>query len=138
MTDYHEARDVDGKLYIPAVGLARALDKAREQGREIERAKWMSLLTPRERMIARIREACEEAGIRCEDVMCDSHIRDRKVCRVRYDLFLEFNEGGMSAHRLGKLFNRDHKTVLYGIKVARERRDEAKNSSSNSGARDTK
>ena len=63
MSGLIEARDVDGELYVSATGLANALERARKQGMEIERAKWLCMLTPseRKRVLAR-EERAEKRG----------------------------------------------------------------------------
>lgn len=122
MSELVEARDVDGQLYVSAVGLTKALDKAREQGKEIERAKWMGMLTPLERRMMRVREACVEGGVDIHELMTGRG-RDPKVVKVRQRLFHEFREEGMSLPDIGRFFKRDHTTVLYGIHKERERRE---------------
>lgn len=124
MSELFDARDVDGQLYVSALGLTQALEKAREQGKEIERAKWMSMLTPYERRIVRVREACVEGGVDIHELMTGRG-RDPKVVRVRQRLFHEFREEGMSLPEIGRFFKRDHTTVLYGIHKERERREQS-------------
>jgi hypothetical protein len=121
MSELVEARDVDGHLYVSALGLTQALEKAREQGKEIERAKWLCMLTPYERRMVRVREACIEADISFDDLMGTT--RTAKVCRVRHRLFYEFNSEGMSLPEIGRFFNRDHTTVLHGVNAEKERRN---------------
>lgn len=123
MTEFVEAKDVDGQLYVSATGLIDALERARESGREIERAKWMCMLTPHERRMVRVRERCAEAGVAVEEVMSPTQRRRMQACWVRQDLYLEFSEEGMTSSDIGRFFNRDHTTVIHGIKVAKERRD---------------
>lgn len=48
MSDLVEARDVDGELYVSAHNLAKALEKAREMGRELEAARWANAAEPME------------------------------------------------------------------------------------------
>jgi len=57
-----EARDIDGHLYVSAARLSEALERAREAGMEIERAKWMCMLTPAERKRVLKREAKEKTA----------------------------------------------------------------------------
>ena len=127
MTDTFEARDLDGQLYVSALCLTQALDKAREQGKEIERAKWMCMLTPYERRLVRVREACAEAGVAYDDLMEGRNHKDEKVVQLRNRLFYEFREEGMSLPDIGRFFKRDHSTVRHGIQKERERRDEVDN-----------
>jgi hypothetical protein len=48
MNDMVEAMDVGGELYVSAHNLADALERAREAGREIERARWANAAQPME------------------------------------------------------------------------------------------
>lgn len=123
MPDFVEARDVDGELYVSAKNLVEAIDRAREAGKETERAKWMCMLTPRERRMVRLREACAESGYTVEQVMGKSGQKDLKLTYLRQDIWLEFREEGMSLAEIGRFFKRDHTTVLYGINRAKERKD---------------
>jgi chromosomal replication initiation ATPase DnaA len=125
MTETFEARDVDGQLYVSALGLTQALEKAREQGKEIERAKWMCMLTPYERRMVRIREACAEVGVTLEALMNGRNGKNEKVVQLRQRLFYEFREEGMSLPEIGRFFNRDHTTVRYGIQKEKERREQS-------------
>lgn len=136
MPEIIEARDVDGKLYVSAHDLTAALERAREQGKEIERAKWMCMLTPYERRLVRVREACAEAGVRFEDLMDGRNRKDEKVVGLRHRLFYEFREEGMSLPEIGRFFKRDHTTVLHGIQKERERRDEVDNCAGAGGSAD--
>lgn len=121
MSELVEARDFGGELFVSARNLVEALQRARESGAEHERIRLASMMTPHERKILRIREACAEGGITYERLMS----RDRlpEVIRVRHRLFYEFREMGMSYPEIGRLFGRDHTTVLYGVKMEKERRN---------------
>lgn len=118
-----EARDIDGELYISATNLVEAIERARESGRELERAKWMCMLTPHERRMVRLRELCADAGYTVDQVMGKSGQKDTKLTHLRQDIWLEFREGGMILADLGRFFKRDHTTIHYGIKMAKERRN---------------
>lgn len=49
--------------------------------------------------------------------------RGRIVAHARQDAMLLLSEATrLSKSQIGRLFNRDHTTVLYGLKAARERR----------------
>jgi chromosomal replication initiation ATPase DnaA len=118
-----EARDIDGELYISATNLVEAIERARESGKEMERAKWMCMLTPHERRMVRVRELCADAGYTVDQLMGKSSPKDVKLTHLRQDIWLEFREGGMSLADLGRFFKRDHTTIHYGISMAKERRN---------------
>lgn len=121
MSELVEARDFGGQLYVSANNLVEALQRARESGAEHERIRLESMMTPHERKMLRIREACAEGGITYERLMS----RDRlpEVVRVRQRLFYEFRQTGMSLPEIGRLFGRDHTTVLHGVNMEKERRN---------------
>lgn len=123
MSDLVEARDFNGELYVSAGNLVAALDRAREIGADHERVRLLSMMTPHERRVLRVREACADAGLTFEELMTPTSNRYAKTCVLRQDLFLEFREEGMSLPEIGRFFKRDHTTVCHGIKVARERRN---------------
>ena len=119
MSNLVEARDIDGQLYVSAHNLIKAVERARESGAEHERLRLLSMMTPNERRKLLVAQACAEAGVSLEDVM--GSCRLSKVCRVRQKMFSIFRDEGMTLPEIGRFFGRDHTTVLYGIKVERER-----------------
>ena len=47
--------------------------------------------------------------------------RLKNDCHARQDAWLEIYHEGYSMPRIGRFFNRDHTTVLHGIKAAKAR-----------------
>lgn len=123
MSELVEARDFGGELYVSATNLVEALQRARESGAEHERIKLESMLTPRERRILRVREMCADAGVTVDQVMAKTGRMNVKLTHVRQDIWFALREDGMSLSEIGRMFKRDHTTILHGIKAAKERRD---------------
>lgn len=71
-----------------------------------------------------IREVCELKGCTVEEVK--SKARTQHVAWVRQDCMLALRENTrMSLPSIGRMFNRDHTTVMWGIKQSKKRRAEA-------------
>jgi len=63
------------------------------------------------------REACAAAGQPIAEVMGKS--RKAALCRVRERIWLQAYEAGYSSVRIGRVFDRDHTSILHGIRNAR-------------------
>lgn len=123
MSDLVEARDFNGELFVSATNLVEALQRARESGAEHERVRLESMLTPHERRMLRLRELVAGSGFTVDHVMDKSRLKNVPLVHLRQDIWLDFRESGMSLAEIGRMFKRDHTTILHGIRVAKERRD---------------
>lgn len=71
-------------------------------------------MTPRERTIAELREIASRHGVRLSDMLGPS--RKPKHVRARFAGYAVLRDRGMSLPRIGRVFCRDHSTVLHGLK----------------------
>lgn len=75
-------------------------------------------MTPRERTLEIVREIGERYNIGLRDLLSDQ--RRRPVAWARFHCYAELYSRGMTASEIGRVFNRDHSTILHGIKRAAE------------------
>lgn len=54
----------------------------------------------------------------------ESHWRDPRAVRARWFAFNALRERGWSLPRIARAFNRDHTTVIYGLRRFKEEEDE--------------
>ena len=68
-----------------------------------------------------VERVAAENDLTAADLLGPSH--ERRIAWPRQDAFVALrDELGWSSTRIGRLFRRDHTTVLYGLAVAKERR----------------
>ena len=65
------------------------------------------------------RDVCDKFGVSRSDLMGQS--REARFARARHEAFLRLIEAGWSTARIGRAFRRDHTTVIYGARRARQR-----------------
>lgn len=65
------------------------------------------------------REACAATGQPIPDIMGKS--RKAVLCRVRERIWLQAHEAGFSSVQIGRVFKRDHTSILHGIRNARQK-----------------
>lgn len=75
-------------------------------------------MTPRERTLEAVREVGARYGIALDVLLSDR--RDRPTAWARFHCYAHLYERGMTASEIGRIFNRDHSTILHGIKRAEE------------------
>lgn len=75
-------------------------------------------MTPRQRTLEIIREIGERYDIGLSALL--SNERHRPVAWARFHCYAELYSRGMTASEIGRVFNRDHSTILHGIKRAAE------------------
>lgn len=66
-----------------------------------------------------IEQICIEYGVALHEVMGDSRVHD--YVYARQACFYALQKMGLSSTQIGRLMSRDHSTVLYGIRVHKER-----------------
>jgi hypothetical protein len=71
-------------------------------------------MTPRETTLSEARSIAAQHGIDWRDIMSRSRIAP--VARARRSVWLHFHRRGYSSCEIGRIFGRDHSTVLFGIK----------------------
>lgn len=95
------------------------LPPAQDQGPVVEPTKWPVLRSPAQVLIAEIAEA---HGISVADLM--SRSRKRSCVAARHEamvrVFLEITIGGrrLNACEVGRIFRRDHTTILHALRKA--------------------
>lgn len=57
-------------------------------------------------------------GVPISQIMSAS--REQVTCRARFACYCALRDRGLSLPQIARFFNRDHTTVLYGIKRAKE------------------
>lgn len=76
---------------------------------------YIRILTPTEQRMAIVREVAEQAGVAPHLVMGPS--RKPNVCRARWAAMAALQERmGDKSWRIGRLFARDHTTVIHGLR----------------------
>jgi len=72
-----------------------------------------------------VERVARENDLTAADLLGTSH--ERRIAWPRQDAYQALrDELGWSSTRIGRLFRRDHTTILYGIAVARERKGAGK------------
>lgn len=71
-------------------------------------------LTPRERRKMIIAQVCERRGVSVEEVLGRS--RFKRICSARKEAYVRLREENLSYPTIGKMFGRDHTTVIDGVK----------------------
>jgi chromosomal replication initiation ATPase DnaA len=75
--------------------------------------------TPREATLALVDWVARTHSVTLEDVM--SRSRERAIAVARQEVFWRLYMGGKSSIQIGRMFGRDHTTVLHGIRRAEVR-----------------
>jgi chromosomal replication initiation ATPase DnaA len=78
------------------------------------------MLTPRERRRMIIAQVCDHHGVAVEEVMGRS--RFKRICTARKEAYAMLREERLSYPTIGRMFGRDHTTVVDGVQ--RYRRDQ--------------
>jgi chromosomal replication initiation ATPase DnaA len=73
----------------------------------------------REEYMDVIDQICAEYGVSVAEVLGNSRIHD--YVYARQACFFALQKVGLSSTQIGRLMNRDHSTVLYGIRTHKER-----------------
>lgn len=66
------------------------------------------------------KQVCAETGLRMPDIMGRS--RMAHLCRARELMWFIAHENGASLPQIGRVFGRDHTTILHGIRNEKRRR----------------
>lgn len=69
--------------------------------------------TPKQVREALMARAAANHGV--EPSLISSDARTRKVCQARWEVWASLHAMGYSTPRIGRLFNRDHSTVVHGL-----------------------
>lgn len=80
-------------------------------------------MTPYETTISQAKGVAARHGVNWREIMGRS--RMAYVARARRHCWLEFYRRGYSSCQIGRIFDRDHSTVLYGLKLALKEEGEA-------------
>jgi chromosomal replication initiation ATPase DnaA len=75
-------------------------------------------VTPREKNIEMARKVAEAHGVALREMF--SPIREGPIVRARWDCWARLHSHGLTAKQIGRIFDRDHSTVLHGLKRASE------------------
>ena len=70
-----------------------------------------------------VKEAARDFKLRIEDLTGPSRRAD--LCRIREVIYYRAHAEGHSLPQIGRVFNRDHTTILSGIRNEKKRRGEA-------------
>ena len=73
--------------------------------------------------LAIAKQVSAETGVRLADIMGRSRLA--YLCRIRELIWFIAHENGASLAQIGRVFGRDHTTVMSGIRNERKRRGEA-------------
>lgn len=79
-------------------------------------------MTPREAIMRRLEAIAERRGVPMSLIMSDR--RYSKVARARWEMWAMLRDDGWSLPRIAAFFDRDHTTVLHGIKAHHSRKSE--------------
>ncbi len=71
-------------------------------------------LTPRERLMRVVQAVADEHFVEPAQIMGDS--RRREPSRARMDCWSRLRREGLSFQQIGRMFGRDHTTVIYGVR----------------------
>lgn len=69
------------------------------------------------------KKVAAETGTRMPDIMGRSRLA--YLCRIRELIWFIAHQNGASLPQIGRVFNRDHTTILSGLRNERNRRGEA-------------
>lgn len=84
-----------------------------------------AVVTPHGRIALVIARVAAEYGVTADDIMGD--VRSRNISWARHAAFYAVKAAtGASLLRLGRIFNRDHSTILHGIRMHKARAVAAK------------
>ena len=69
------------------------------------------------------KQVAAETGVKLPDIMGRSRLA--YLCRIRELIWFIAHENGASLPQIGRVFNRDHTTILSGLRNEKRRRGEA-------------
>lgn len=69
--------------------------------------------TPRERLMRMVAAVADEHGVEPREIMSGS--RRKAPSRARQDCWARLRREGLSYPQIGRMFGRDHSTVVYGV-----------------------
>ena len=72
------------------------------------------MMTPRERRSMKIAQICDRHGVTLDEMMGRSRLPH--VCSARNEAYVMLREEKLSYPKIGKIFGRDHTTVINGVK----------------------
>lgn len=73
-------------------------------------------MTPRERTLNLIATVCEQFDVCPQDVL--GRTRFAHIVRARFQCYADLYAMGLTASEIGRVFKRDHSTILHGLKRA--------------------
>ena len=76
-------------------------------------------MTPRERVHSIVRDVAAEYEVAAKDIFGTTRLRP--AAWARQEVFRRLNDFGYSLSWIGRVFDRDHTTVLHGVRAARTR-----------------
>jgi chromosomal replication initiation ATPase DnaA len=74
-------------------------------------------MTPAERTRSLIGDVAFDYGLVYSDLIGRS--RDRHICQARFSAYRALRDLGWSQARIGRAFQRDHTTILHGLRVVK-------------------
>lgn len=66
-----------------------------------------------------IEDICEKYGVKKQHLL--SRRRDAELVKIKKLTYWTLRQAGLSLPKIGKLMNKDHSTVLYGIRTFNEK-----------------
>ncbi|WP_103173750.1 helix-turn-helix domain-containing protein [Paracoccus sp. SY] len=82
----------------------------------------IQLIKQRSKVRAIAKQVCDETGMDYALVM--GRCREAHICQVRHLIWAIAQQNGASLAQIGRVFNRDHTTILSGIQSEKRRRGE--------------
>lgn len=80
-------------------------------------------MTPREESLKIIKETANKYNLTSEQLI--GHSRFKQLILARHEAFYLLQRKGLSTPQIGRLMNRDHSTVIYGIREHMNRMERA-------------
>jgi len=71
-------------------------------------------MTPRERIISDVQNIADDHGVTVEDIF--GKRRHAPIARARQEAFTALRWYGFSYPQIGRIFGRDHSTVIHGVR----------------------
>jgi len=70
-------------------------------------------MTPREKSLSDIGLVALKHGLTRHDIL--GRVKTTHICRARHEAFYTFRRRGWSYAEIGRLFGRDHSTIIHGV-----------------------
>lgn len=70
-------------------------------------------MTPREKSLSDIGLVALKHGLTRHDIL--GRVKTTHICRARHEAYYHFRRKGWSYPEIGRLFGRDHSTIIYGV-----------------------